>query len=251
MKPMILELDIILQEATFFASHEIHNLYLTEGVIGNYALAYALGFVRSPYDRKEVGYLKDLPLLNDQSIYVTPAWPTKRVRYRTEQFNCQSESYYGAMENNAVVEITGRQYIQPGTKGKEYVTESGKRKKIRAINRPQLGILKMLCPENKFKCHVISQQKISVPQYVRLGKFMSKAKITVEKLVVHGEKQMEQHFNLINPLDLPDDCQILFGDTINIHPTPLLRKALLRGRWYIDGDGKSIAPAAMRFRGLS
>jgi hypothetical protein len=53
MIPYIYHLDILLQEATFFVSHELHDCYFTEPLIGNYALAYALGLIKSSYNPKE------------------------------------------------------------------------------------------------------------------------------------------------------------------------------------------------------
>ena len=247
MKPYILELKITLHEATFFASHEINDLFLTEGVLGNYALAYAFGLVRSPYDRTQVGYLEDLPELNDRGLYIAPAWPVERVRYRVEQFNCQSESFYGAMIENAVVELTGRQYM---VNSKDYMTEQGVKKRVRPINRPQLGVLKMLSPQNVFKCHLVSRKNITVPRYIRLGKFMSKAGVDCCAIPVNTEKKMDAVSEIVNPLDLPDESQILFGDTVNIHPTPLIRRAQIKGLWWVNDKGKPVIPAGMMFGGL-
>ena len=41
--------DLTLLEPTFFSSREISNYYQTAPLIGNYALAYALGLCHSPY----------------------------------------------------------------------------------------------------------------------------------------------------------------------------------------------------------
>ncbi len=245
MAPNLYKLDITLHEATFFASHELHDQYFTEPLIGNYALVYALGLVKSPYNRYHVGYGEDLPLMNQKGIYATPAWPETKPRYRIERFNCQGESFFMAMSENAVVELAGRQY----KKDKHIFTgESGKR--IRPTNRPQIGILKLLCPLNHFSCHLISREELSLPIYIRLGKFMSKAKIDCRKIELYEKIYACSEYKLINPIDLEPGTKILFGDTINIHPTPLIRKADIEGLWWADRDGKPVVPANMEFRGI-
>ena len=248
MKPNLYRLEITLHEATFFASHELDAYYFTEPLIGNYAMAYALGLVKSPYDRYHAGYGEDLPVLNERGIYVTPAWPESELRYRVERFNCQSESFFSAMTNNALVEIAGRQFLRK--KGNFWADGKTGKKIARATNRPQTGILKLLCPLNRFVCHVISKEKLFMPQYVRLGKFMSKAKIFFGKTELQDKKKGRAEYKLINPLDLDPECRILFGDTINIHPTPLLRKAEIEGEWWTDTKGEPVIPAGLEFRGI-
>jgi CRISPR-associated protein Csc1 len=68
-------------EPVFFASRELSDTYYTEGAIGNYALAYALGWARSPYrlTGKDTGrprYLEDLTPLAEQ-CYILPAYPVE------------------------------------------------------------------------------------------------------------------------------------------------------------------------------
>ena len=63
-------------EPIFFASRELSDTYYTEGVIGNYALAYALGWARSPYrlQGKETGkprYIEDLTPPQRTTVYPT------------------------------------------------------------------------------------------------------------------------------------------------------------------------------------
>ncbi len=94
-------------EPIFFASRELSDTYYTEGLIGNYALAYALGWARSPYrlrgeDTGRPRYIEDLsPLMGVR--YILPAWPTEgRATFRFERFNALSDSYWYAMTNNRV-----------------------------------------------------------------------------------------------------------------------------------------------------
>ena len=60
-----------LMENLFFASREVNNFFQTEPVIGNYALAYALGLCHSSYHNDgDITYATDLERLNEASIYV-------------------------------------------------------------------------------------------------------------------------------------------------------------------------------------
>jgi len=246
MIPYIYHLDILLQEATFFVSHELHDCYFTEPLIGNYALAYALGLIKSSYNRTKIGYLADLPFLNKRQIYITPAWPIGTPGYRIEQFNCQSESYASAMIQNAIVELAGRQYYR-----NKYVHRKGlkKSKKLLPTNRPQIGRIKMLAPQNQFNAFLITPEKLHVPSYIRLGKFMSKAKIEYKIIIPCKTKELEHTFPLLNPLDL-NGHKLLFADTINIHPVPLVRKAVLFGLWWVGRKSEIIVPSGLRFGGI-
>ncbi|KPA14432.1 CRISPR-associated protein Csc1 [Candidatus Magnetomorum sp. HK-1] len=248
MIPNIYQLDIRLHEATFFASHELHELYFTEPVIGNYALSYALGWVNSPYNRYHVGYAEDFPLLNEKGIYITPAWPVSKPTYRIERFNCQSESYKSGMTNNAVVEASGRQHLVP--KGSRFQNKTTGKTVITANNRPQTGVIKMLRPENQFQCHVISNQSIDFPSYFRLGKFMSKAKIDSTKISVANCRNLRADYPMINPIDMDENTRIHFGDLVNIHPTPLISNADIECQWWIDKNDVPLVPSHMTYKGL-
>ena len=248
MRPDIYQLNITLHEATFFASHELGELYFTEPVIGNYALSYAMGWINSPYNRYHVGYAEDFPILNQKEVYITPAWPTNKPTYRIERFNCQSESFKSGMTNNAVVEASGRQHLVP--KGSRYQNLNTGKTVITANNRPQTGVIKMLRPENHFQCHVISYHDVGIPNYIRLGKFMSKARIETDKIVVNDCKSMRASYPMINPLDLDKAGKIYFGDLVNIHPSPLIANADIECKWWLDDTGTPVVPAQMNYKGF-
>lgn len=245
MIPLLYQVEIELKEATFFASHELDAYYFTEPIIGNYALAYALGLVKSPYNRTEVGYAEDLPFLNQEGIYITPARALSEPRYRIEKFNCQSESYPSAMLQNAVVELAGRQYQRD-----KFIYGQSGAKRIRPTNRPQIGTLKLLSPENRFVAHLLAKEALFLPDYVRLGKFMSKAKICHKPVKLSKTVKTRAVYPLINPLDLGPEQRIWFGDTINIHPVPLIRNAEIEGSWFTDENETPILPANLMFRGI-
>ena len=76
-----------LMESLFFASREVNNFFQTEAVIGNYALAYALGLCHAGYHNDaEITYAQDLEKLNEAGIYVTPGTLTEKPRFTVTRF---------------------------------------------------------------------------------------------------------------------------------------------------------------------
>lgn len=219
-----------LMENLFFASREVDNFFQTEAVIGNYALAYALGLCQASYHNEgEITYAEDLRKLNEAGIYVTPGTLTEEPRFTVVQFNALSDSYWYQMEQNAISVNLGL--------------------KARPTNFPQIGRLKLLSIGNKGIFYLTSRDEFRVPRYIRLGKFMSKAKISAYKQhyrETHAENV--SYRNYLNPNDLPSDMQIGMFDMLNIRPTPLIRHVQLSGSFYqLSDDDKTQLPAGMQF----
>ena len=219
-----------LMENLFFASREVNNFFQTEAVIGNYALAYALGLCGASYHNdSEITYAEDLERLNEAGVYVTPGTLTEEPRFTVVQFNALSDSYWYQMERNAIS-------VNP-------------RLGARAANFPQIGRLKLLSIGNKGVFYLTSRDELSVPRYIRLGKFMSKAKISAYKQ--HYRETYAENVlyrNYLNPNDLPSGTQIGMFDMLNIRPTPLIRHAQLSGSFYqLVDDDKTQLPSGMRF----
>ena len=225
-----------LMENLFFASREVNNFFQTEPVIGNYALAYALGLCRAGYHNEgEITYAEDLEQLNAAGIYVTPGTLTEKVRFKVVQFNALSDSYWFQMEQNAI-SVNRQRIFNP-------------RLKARATNFPQIGRLKMLSIGNKGVFYITSRNEFRVPRYIRLGKFMSKAKVSAYKQH-YRETQAENvpYPNYLNPNDLSSETQIGMFDMLNIRPTPLIRQVQLSGDFYeLADESKTKLPAGMRF----
>ncbi|MBE8964708.1 type I-D CRISPR-associated protein Cas5/Csc1 [Nostocales cyanobacterium LEGE 12452] len=229
-------------EPVFFASRELSDTYYTEGVIGNYALTYALGLVNSPYrlQGQATGrptYREDLqPIAQD--FYILPASPIGRVTFRFERFNALSDSYWYAMTNNRVA--TAREDLPLQRQGK-------KPSSFRPSNFPQTGRLRMIERSNKFQTLVFGNYQL--PNYIRLGKFMSKVKVNVLNefpvtLLPEGEYQ-SQHY--LNAADLPQQIEALAFDLISIPPAPIIKNLRFRGAaWQV---GEIIVPAGLHFCG--
>ncbi len=225
-----------LMENLFFASREVNNFFQTEPVIGNYALAYALGLCHSSYyNSGEISYATDLEELNEAGIYITPGTLTERARFTVVQFNAMSDSYWFQMEQNAI-SVNRERIFNP-------------RLKARAANFPQIGRLKLLSVGNRGVFYVTSREEFRIPRYIRLGKFMSKVKISARKQPyreVHRETTI--YPNYLNPNDLPSEIRVGMFDLLNIRPTPLIRNVQLSGNFcQLADDFQTRLPAGMQF----
>ncbi|MBC7123186.1 type I-D CRISPR-associated protein Cas5/Csc1 [Thermotoga caldifontis] len=201
-------------EELFFASKEVSSMFVTVPFIGNYALAYALGFAQQSYVGFDTPrYQKDL---SGVKAYVFPA---KFVKYNwtTTSFNSIGEGFFLSMEENVVVDAT--------------VLREHAGKKPRPRNSPQLGQFKMVAPESVAIFYVLTPEKIAFPKFIRLGKLMSKCELSVELLEA---KEREGEFvcqHPINPIDLPSSYDLLSYEVISMKPVPLIENVKMRGRY--------------------
>lgn len=230
-------------EPVFFASRELSDTYYTEGAIGNYALAYALGWVRSPYrltgnDTGRPKYLEDLAPLANQ-CYILPAWPIGgTASFRFERFNALSDSYWYAMTNNRVA--TAREDLPLKRTGKKPNT-------FRPSNFPQTGRMRMIERGNRFQTLVFGDRPL--PEYIRVGKFMSKVRVDlIQTLPITGlEEDIHQCSAYLNVADIPSNLEMLSFDLISIPPASLLKNLQFRGAaWQI---GNFTVPAHLNFCG--
>jgi CRISPR-associated protein Csc1 len=230
-------------EPVFFASRELSDTYYTEGTIGNYALAYALGWARSPYRLlgQATGrptYIEDLTPLAGQR-YILPAWPaTGSASFRFERFNALSDSYWYAMTNNRVA--TAREDLPLKRTGKKPNT-------FRPSNFPQTGRLRVIERGNRFQTLVFGN--VDLPEYIRVGKFMSKVRVEIcsEVSVTALPPSEYDCWTYLNSADLPPDLALLNFDLISIPPASLLKNLRFSGAAWQVGD--YIIPANLEFCG--
>lgn len=197
-------LTITLQEPLFWATREIGRLYLSEPYLHNYALTYALGFARSTYhDEVQVPHYSDhLQPLNERGVYVTPAKPI-HAEYTSNTFKLANKHYHVEM------------------------------KKI-SKNVPIYGKARELAPETQYVGYVLAEKEVSLPAWIRLGKWMSKARIDVDEceLIRGSGNYVVRH--PLNPLDLADMPALY--DLINMPPVSLIENAHMMGEhWKLDG----------------
>lgn len=231
--------SLTLMEHTYFASREVGILYETEPLIGNYALTYALGLCNAPYYWDgPPRYKIDLGPLNEQGLYVTPGtFVPETLRYAFSQFNAQTDSYFSRFDQNAIGTIPG--------------------KKARPANFPQSGKIRMLGRESQAYFFLLNLQGVALrlPNYIRLGKFNSKARLDWERLTLESEQPEEREQILdfmLNAADLPSIyvTKMRAFSIYNIYPAPLLSRCHLEGNfWHCRSKtGKHIfLPTGMRF----
>jgi CRISPR-associated protein Csc1 len=230
-------------EPVFFASRELSDTYYTEGFIGNYALAYALGWARSPYrlnnkQSSKPRYIEDLTPLNSD-CYVLPAWSAQgSATFRFERFNALSDSYWYAMTNNRVA--TAREDAIRVRNGEK---PSG----FRPSNFPQTGRLRMIERGNIFHTLILGDREL--PDYIRVGKFMSKVRITILQEMAIESLPMGEYSSqaCFSTADLPTDLSFLSFDLISMPPTSLLKNLRFRGQAWRMGD--YVMPANVQFCG--
>jgi CRISPR-associated protein Csc1 len=240
--------ELTLMEATFFSSREVSATYQTEPLIGNIALTYALGFCRAPYFNDGTIYYKThLGALNERGVYVTPATVVGKPRFTIGQFNAQPDAYWYAMGAGTIVTRPDDGWAVGAGKTWRIRRADGSRSKVAAESRPQFGRIRFLAIGNRAVGYVLSREPITMPRYVRLGKFMSKARVAVDEMQTEEMEREEVIIPfLLNPADLPPDTTLTVFDLISVPPTPLVRNARLSGRFYRIPDG-TLLPAGMRF----
>jgi CRISPR-associated protein Csc1 len=240
--------EFTLMEATFFSSREVSATYQTEPLIGNIALAYAFGFCQAPYFNDGTIYYKEhLGALNERGVYMTPATILGEPRFTIGQFNAQADSYWYAMGAGTIVTRPDNGWAVGAGKTWRIMRADGTRSKVAAESRPQYGRIRFLAIGNRAMGYVLSREPITVPRYVRLGKFMSKARVTVEEAPMEEVEREEVTVPfLLNPADLPPEMSPTVFDLISVPPTPLVRNARLSGRFYRLKDG-TLLPVGMRF----
>ncbi len=246
--PYIYRCTLTLLETTFFSSREIGGFYQTEPYLGNYALAYALRLCRSPYfNDGSIRYREDLGALNARGIYVTPGAFVGEPRFVVGWFNAQPDSYWYAMGNNALITRPDGSWAEKRSASWYVVTREGETgRKIRPENRPQVGRIRMLAIGNRAICYVLSTEELTLPSYIRLGKFMSKARVEVEASFVTELTEGPAPCPLLTLADLAPTTQLVAYDLINIPPAPLARNARVVGPGYRLG-GEVFLPTGMRF----
>lgn len=239
---------LTLLESTFFSSQEISNYYQTAPLIGNYALAYALGLCRAPYfNDGSIHYREHLGDLNRREIYVTPATLTGSPRFTLSQFNAQPDAYWYAMANNAIVTRPDGAWTENRSKKWYVIRGSGDAKAVGLENRPQHGRIRFLSIGNAAVFYLISREPYEPPGYIRLGKFMSKARIETQGVDYTEVEADGVHVPfLLNPNDLATATTLTAFDLVSVPPTPLIQNGLLDGRFY-RLDQSTHLPVGMRF----
>lgn len=215
-----------LDDFLFYASREMGRLYETEKYLHNYGLTYALGLVKAPYTNvtQVPRYAEELRLVNEQEIYVTPAYPL-RYTFAFHTFKMANVNYY-----SFTPQISSNQVLY--------------------------GRAKELAPESEFEFFLLSERPVQLPRWIRLGKWMAKARVEVMRQGIAQAKQGAFRApGALNPLDLPllpEHCNI-----VAMAPASLITNAYCTGEYFelASEDGRRSGhaqpiclPAGMSYR---
>ena len=211
-------LEITAEDPIFFSTREANKRINTGHYLHNYALTYSIIHASGQADKlteysqkieKEDGkgpkYFEDL---SDLDFYVFPAKPID-VSFTSEKVNTQSEGY--------------REKID-GDRGKRYFTGH-------TIKRISTG--------STFETFLIAEPNVEIPDYARLGKFMSKIKIEKEKLNFSKKEVEEKKTNaVLNALDTPEDFESNAKNlkVEKMRPTPIILSAVHSGKAFVTED---------------
>lgn len=228
---IIYRCQIELHDSLYFATREIGRLYETEPVLHNYALCYALGLVDSELyfttlpeehsyryfcPEQVPKYEEHLTPLNQQGIYVTPA----RAIHHATVLNTWKYA-----DNRYHVEMQKTQK-----------------------NIPSFGRAKEIAPESEFEFFVIAKKHLTLPKWIRIGKWASKAEVTIVETQNTQYSTTEKDFTFpypLNPLDVMFSHQVISYDVVNMPPVSLIKNVKIRGQYYEFNNLK--IPAQMQY----
>jgi len=211
----VLRCQLTLHEPLFFATREVGRLYETGRYLHNYALTYAFGLAQAPYFNPVQGprYAEDLGVVAEQGYYITPAQPLE-VQYQLATIKYGDELSHSEM-------LPGR------------------------LNTPSFGRVKELAPESTFRCYVLSAAPITLPRWIRLGKWHSKALVETEEIAIKHASGEYVAVGPLNPLDVPPNTLRAF-DIISMPPSSLVANARCSGDYYEVERGVGL-PMGLRY----
>ena len=192
---------LTLHDYLFYASREMGRLYETEKYLHNYGLTYALGLAASPYSNlaQVPRYQEDLDGMNKQGVYVTPAYPM-RYTFSFSTFKMANVNYY-----NFTPQISSNQVV--------------------------FGRSKEIAPESTFEFFVLGGKEVVLPHWIRLGKWMAKARVDIKAQRVAQTRQGSFRADgALNPLDLsllPESCNI-----VAMAPASLITNVFSTGSYF-------------------
>lgn len=213
------------EDYVFYATTERGKVFETGWFIHNYALSYALDLARSRYreDGQKPNYKKELTPSNKAGIYLTPAQVLDNTQYCINQFNTMDETFNLSRDKSLGYPAWGfAKMFRPICK--------------RTVNSDSNQFLAnavgyLICEDSlttsieKLSNFYGSEINLFPTQYLRLGKFMAKVKMTLEK--AHSVNLVNKSLSvsgMLNWADLVNKPQ-LFDLIASALPTRLLENA--------------------------
>ncbi len=217
-----------LMSELFFASLEPGDNYITEPIILNTALYYALGYAKGNYvnfpkkgRKQNPSYIDDTEESADR-IYVTPARAINKPELTTELYNSRSDDY---VQSNSLA-----------SGDEDANTPTGR-----------YGARKQIQPGAKFQFYVLTFDgtEPDMPQYIRLGKKRCKASIEWEETKT---SILDGIYKTTHPLLTEDIDSIPLGDLSfkRMQPFDIILMAKFSGS-YIKIDDTDVLPLNARY----
>lgn len=161
MKMRVFEIEIEVLDYVFFSTYEIGRNYFTGEFIGNWALAFAMGFAPQKIYSQNLPHfdfdiyqdLKDIKIKK----YIFPARPKKDFWTKKINFTTQ----------------------------REFILE----RRAKNSQFPDFGVAKVICPHSKFITYIIDfegkldeKNPYEKMRIIRLGKWESQAKVLISEV---------------------------------------------------------------------
>lgn len=201
------ECTLTFHENLYYETRTLGRLYETGRLLHNIALCYALGLASTTYYHADYvpQYAAELTPLNESGIYLTPATGLN-LRYSINTFK------FGA-EKNAI-------FMAPSNE-----------------NLPTFGRAKEVAVESKFRFAILSEKALTLPIWVRMGIWMSKARLTYTEYPLErrrGERTETVRRYPLNQADLPATATLKLFDLISMRPSSLVENALIEADdWWL------------------
>ncbi|MEM6281992.1 MAG: type I-D CRISPR-associated protein Cas5/Csc1 [Chloroflexota bacterium] len=214
--------ELTFHDNLYYETRTLGRLYETGRLLHNIALCYALGFAQTTYHHAidVPQYGTELASLNEAGVYVTPAGG-EHISYVVHTFKFGGERTSVRMERSNA-------------------------------NIPTFGRAKEIAVNSRFRFGVLSEQRLTFPQWVRMGLWMSKARLRVLEIPLTSAGAGEHTVALypLNPLDLPGNAELNLFDLVSMRPSSLVENALIDADEWWQGQhpdrGRFYLPANMR-----
>jgi CRISPR-associated protein Csc1 len=219
------ECTLTFHDNLFYETRTMGRFYETGRLLHNIALSYALGLAATPFHHADdiPQYAVELAALNQAGVYVTPAGGID-VRFSINTFK------FGDEQTSVFMEKLNR-------------------------NLPTYGRAKEVAVGSSFRFAVMSETEIAFPRWIRMGLWMSKARLEVSDAIplTHVEENTRRVIRRypLNPADLPDEARLGLFDLVAMRPSNLVENAeITAAAWWrcTIGTATLDLPVGMRYR---
>lgn len=116
---------------------------------------------------------------------------------------------------------------------------------------PTFGRAKELAVESRFRFYIITREdNYQPPRWIRLGKWMSKARLSCERILASVRTGEFEVKHPLNPLDVFATYTVTMCDLINMPPVSLISNSRMEGEHFViasQGQTEARLPKHMSF----